>query len=106
MRRFLISYLEFLRTAIKTAHGCESRHVRTVLVNVQSNGVKWEGEVDVFELRNHPAAVQCYAWCEDDHERGSDPIVQVPLSLPPITTPELAVRLFLEMPAKSRQRSR
>jgi hypothetical protein len=90
-----MSYFEFLRNAIKDAHGCDCRHVKTVFVTEEFQGAVWEGEVDVFELRDHPTATQCYAWWPRDQEPNSDPRVQVMLALPPATTPELAIRSFL-----------
>ena len=89
-----MSYIEFLRSAIKNAYGCDSRHVKTVFVTEELQGVAWEGEVDVFELRDHPRAAQCYAWCQPDPEPAAS-MVQVMLALPPVTTPESAIRSFL-----------
>jgi hypothetical protein len=90
-----MSYFEFLRGAIKSAYGCDSRHVKTVFVTEEFRGFSWEGEVDVFELRGHPMAVQCYAWCSHDPRLSPDAGVRVVLALPPATTPEMAIRLFL-----------
>jgi hypothetical protein len=90
-----MSYIEFLRSAIKNTHGCDSRHVKTVFVTEEFQGVVWEGEVDVFELRDHPSVAQCYAWCRRDLEPAASAVVQVVLASPPVTTPESAVRSFL-----------
>jgi hypothetical protein len=92
-----MGYIEFLGSAIKNAHGCESRHVRTVFVSVLFQGVTaWEGEVEVFELKGHPTAVQCYAWSGDDEKGGGDIRAIVVLALPPATTPARAIRLFVQ----------
>ena len=53
-----------------------------------------EGEVEVFELKGHPTAVQCYAWSEDDEKGGGDIRAIVVLALPPATTPARAIRFF------------
>jgi hypothetical protein len=98
-----MSYIEFLRCAIKNTHGCDSRHVKTVFVTEELRGVAWEGEVDVFELRNHPTAARCYAWWQGDEEPAARTGVQLMLALPPVTTPESAIRWFLAGLVQSKQ---
>jgi hypothetical protein len=99
-----MSYIEFLRNAIKTAHGCDCRHVKTVFVSEKFQGILWEGEVDVFELRGHPSVAQCYAWCPRDQDHAASTVVQTMLASPPLTTPESAIRSFLAEPGRSKQR--
>jgi hypothetical protein len=99
-----MSYIEFLRSAIKNTHGCDSRHVKTVLVTEEFQGVAWEGEVDVFELEGHPGVAQCYAWCQRNQESKASNVVKLMLALPPVITPESAIRSFLaELVASNQQ---
>jgi hypothetical protein len=80
-----------LQFAIKQMHACESDHVSTVPVRESFNGaIVWEGEVEVFRLRGHPDADTCYAWAyQDDNGRTQYTAV---LKLPPVKTPQDAVR--------------
>ena|SRR5688572_2458410 len=50
--------------AIKRLHGCDSLHIETVRILEQDAGGRtlWEGDVQVFELRDHFKASRCYAW--------------------------------------------
>jgi hypothetical protein len=56
---------ESLQEAILSLHGCQADWVESVTVNETFRGQPvWQGEVQVFRLRNHPAAQICYAWSE------------------------------------------
>lgn len=80
--------------AVEHLHKCSANHVGTVPVNeVFQEKPVWQGEVEVFDLANHPKAKRCYGWShlagkKDDKER----FVAV-LELPPVVSPETAVRL-------------
>jgi len=55
----IISLLE----AINRLHGASARFREKVYVREMfRGGVAWEGDVFVFELKNHPAAKFAYAW--------------------------------------------
>jgi len=82
------------RTALAKAfidlHGCEAKHVETVPVIERFQGkTVWEGEVEVFDLIDHPKASRGYAWAYDK-AKGSE-IVAV-LELPPVISPKTAVQ--------------
>jgi hypothetical protein len=83
--------LERLRERIRAGDGVESRHVRSVPVHETYEGqTVWEGVVEVFELDGHPKATYAYAWShEGDHGHPVDVVV---LGVPPIDSPENAVR--------------
>lgn len=54
---------EALRDAIRHMHGCESIWLESVPVTETFNGkTVWDGEVQVFELVEHPTATRAYAW--------------------------------------------
>jgi len=65
------SEVDALKQAIHDLHSCESEWVESVPVRETFEGeIVWEGEVQVFDLRDHPTATRCYAW---SHEvEGSD----------------------------------
>lgn len=83
-------HIKKLQAAIRTAHGCGSRHFTTVPVTEISDGeVVWEGNVEVFDLIKHPKAQCCYAWnCE---ENGATHTITI-LGLGSIDSAESAVR--------------
>ena len=83
---------EALQDAIRNLHGCESRYVESVAVTETHEGeTVWQGEVQVFDLIDHPRATRCYAWSHavDDSERRRFVAV---LHRPPVDSPEVAVR--------------
>ncbi len=88
-----MDYFSELQDAIRSLHGCESSHIKTVLVKEQFQGqVAWEGEVEVFSIAGHPRAKKCFAW---SHRTGKDDqatrYVTI-LGVPPINSPIDAVR--------------
>ena len=83
-------YIAHLQNAIRVTHGCESRHVQTVPVRETFKGkVAWEGNVEVFDLIDHPKASTGYAWAYDN-AAGSRTLAV--LQLPPVISPVTAVR--------------
>ena len=58
-----MAYLEELRDMISQVHGADATHVESVPVKETFQGkTVWEGMVEVFDLRGHPAASRAYAW--------------------------------------------
>ena len=80
-----------LLDAIRHLHGVGAKWIESVPVVEKFNGVTvWEGEVQVFELVNHPSAKRAYAFSHaaDGHKRH---FVAV-LELPPVVDAVTAVR--------------
>ncbi len=87
-----------LREAIHAMHGCESRYVRSVPVREVFNDlVAWEGFVEVFNLIDHPKAKRCYAWSFQDGNHTRSVAV---LELPPVDSPETAVKIAIAAKAR------
>jgi hypothetical protein len=86
---------------IRAGDGVESRHVRSVPVHETFEGrTVWQGVVEVFELDAHPKATHAYAWSyEGDHEHPVDVVV---LGVPPIDSPEKAVKAAVVAEIKGR----
>lgn len=83
-------YQAALVKAFKDLHECGAKHVETVPVIERFQGkTVWEGEVEVFDLIDHPKASRGYAWAYDK-AKGSE-IVAV-LELPPVISPKTAVQ--------------
>lgn len=62
----------------------ESKHVREVF----GGKTLWEGDVEVFMLRDHPKAKRCYGWTHGEPEE-----IIIILELPPVTDAQSAVKV-------------
>ena len=88
-----MTYLEELKDVIEQLHHTHARYVETVPVKEEFEGETiWEGEVEVFELENHPTASRVFAWAYDDEDDDKPTQHVTVLQIPPATTPENAVR--------------
>ena len=91
-----MNYIEELQDVIRRLHGSESTHVETVpVVETFQGQTVWEGEVEVFDLHDHPSASRIYAWAHDtdDPERPKRHVTV--LHLPPAITPRKAVQVSI-----------
>ena len=88
-----MNYIEELQDVIRKLHGAETTHVETVPVVETFNGqTVWEGEVEVFDLLDHPTASRIYAWSHDTDDPSNPRRHVTVLHLPPAITPRKAVR--------------
>jgi hypothetical protein len=55
----------------------------------------WKGIVEVFMLANHPKAKRCFAWSHRDGKNDSDERFVAVLEIPPVTSPETAVKVAI-----------
>ncbi|MGA9779057.1 MAG: hypothetical protein WBS33_12375 [Verrucomicrobiia bacterium] len=70
-------------------HHCGAIWCESIPVKEMFNGKTiWDGEVEVFDLFDHPKAKRCYAWTYDEPEQ----FITV-LELPPVTDAQGAVRV-------------
>lgn len=61
--------IEKYTAAISDLLGCEANHLHATEVFLEGGDCPiFEGEIDTFDLVNHPTADQAFAWsyCEDD----------------------------------------
>jgi len=87
---------------IRDLHGCASIHVATVPVHEAYQGqTVWRVEVEVFDLRGHAKATRCYAWSHLDKPDGSEERIIAVLEIPPVVSPETAVRVSIVADAKA-----
>jgi hypothetical protein len=87
-----LNYIEELQDVIKLLHDSESTHVETVPVKEVFEGkTVWDGEVEVFDLHDHPKTSRVYAWTYEADNAEQKRHVTV-LQIPPATTPENAVK--------------
>jgi hypothetical protein len=81
---------------IRKLHGTEAMHVETVPVKETFQGqTVWEGDVEVFDLADHPKASRVYTWShETDDPKNPRQHITV-LQIPPATTPLRAVQVAI-----------
>ncbi len=85
--------IEELRNTIRRLHGAEAKHTESVPVKEVFQGqTVWDGVVEVFELKGHPKAKKAYAWAHDTDDPLHPKRQVTVLHVPPVTSPELAVR--------------
>lgn len=90
--------IEKLRDAIETMHRCKAVHLASeVVIELFRGEVAWDGVVETFDLTGHPKAKRCHAWSYED--KGETQFVTV-LELPPVDSPESAVRVAIAAEAR------
>jgi hypothetical protein len=88
-----VTYIEELQAVIRKLHGVESTHVETVPIRETHEGeTVWEGEVEVFDLHDHPQTSRVYAWAHDTEDAGRPRRHVTVLHIPPATSPRRAVQ--------------
>ena len=81
-----------LQAGIRHLHDCGSIFVESVpVVERHAGEVMWTGEVQVFELVNHPRARRAYVWSYAIDGSEKRRVVAV-LHVAPVVSPETAVR--------------
>ena len=63
----------------------------------------WRGVVEVFALVGHPKAKRAYAWSHRAGADDSDERFVTVLELPPVTSPQAAVKIAIASEAKSKK---
>ena len=96
-----MDYIAELRAAILKMHGCESKYLESVPVLETFQGeTVWEGEVEVFELRGHAKATKAYAWGHATGKNDQARRYVTVLDLPPVSSPQTAVRAAIMQEVK------
>jgi hypothetical protein len=96
-------YIDFLAEAIERTHNAKATHIESVPIREEFNGrTVWDGEVEVFDLEDHPNAGRCYAWgFESDDGTGKQAVAV--LVLPPIDGPRRAVQAYIASLARNKK---
>ena len=88
-----------LKDAIRATHGCESLHVESVAVKEVFGGQSAsETKVEVFDVVGHRQAKRAYAWSDRDGDQNKTFVV---LEIPPVDSPESAVKVAIASKARS-----
>jgi len=101
-----MEYTRQLQDAIRRLHGCESEYAGRddVIEDVTGPSVEdlyWSGYVEIFRLHGHPKAKRCYAWSTYSGEPGDEIHYVAVLELPPVDSPDAAVRAAIMAEMKS-----
>jgi hypothetical protein len=101
-----MTYVDELKEAIRRAQGCEAEHVASVPVREEFQGQTiWEGLVEVFDLRGHPRAARCFAWAHAERTEQQPRYIAI-LAVPPIDSPQVAVKAALLREVREARRAR
>jgi hypothetical protein len=88
-----VNYIDDLKNVIRKLHGVDATHVETVpIVESHEGQTVWEGEVEVFDLADHPKASRVYAWRHETDDPASPQRTVTVLHVPPVTSPRRAVQ--------------
>ena len=88
-----VSYLGDLKRVIRELHQAEARYVKSVAVREWFQGkLVWDGVVEVFDVTGHPNAERIYAWAHDCEEPKGLKQYVTALHIPPVVSPETAVK--------------
>ena len=97
-------YIERLKQVIFHLHKSDAQHVESVPVEEVFQGKSiWKGNVEVFTLTNHPKAKRCFGWSHPDGVGDTDERFVTVLEIPPVVSPETAVKMAIVVQAKGRK---
>ena len=97
-------YIERLKHVISNLHKSDSQHIESVPVEEIFRGkIIWKGKVEVFTLANHPKAKRCYGWSHAGGEGDTDERFVTVLEIPPVISPQTAVRMAIVAEAKGKK---
>jgi len=97
-------YIERLKQVIFHLHKSDAQHVESVPVEEIFRGKSiWKGFVEVFTLTNHPKAKRCYGWSHPENEDGTGERFVTVLEIPPVVSPETAVKMSIVAEAKNKR---
>ena len=90
--------VEKIREAVETMHHCKAKHIASSpVIELFRGEVAWDGVVETFEIEGNPKAKRCYAWSFSEN---GDPKYTTVLEIPPVDSPESAVKVAIAAKAK------
>ena len=91
-----MNYIDELKGVIRKLHGAEATYVETVPITESHEGqTVWQGEVEVFDLHDHPKASRVYAWTHETDDADIPRRTVTVLHIPPVTSPRRAVQVSI-----------
>jgi hypothetical protein len=98
-----MTHIDELREIIHRLHGAKASHVYSVPVKEVFRGkTVWDGVVEVFNLTGHPKADRIYAWMHDTGNPEKPKRHVTVLHVPPVTSPQAAVKAAIVQEFKER----
>jgi hypothetical protein len=92
-------YIKKLQEAISETEHCASDHRSSIHVTEFFQGeLAWDGDVEVFDLIDHPQAKRCYAW---SYDQDGATLATIVLKVPPVDSPQTAVKVAIASKAKN-----
>ena len=83
-----------VQVAVSQLHNCGATWRSTVPVHEVFQGkTVWKGDVEVFDLHNHPKAKRAYAWSHFDGENDERRRFVAVLEIPLVESAESSVRV-------------
>lgn len=94
--------IERIQRAVEQSEKCRATHVESLVTKERFfDAIVWEGVIETFKLQDHPTAKLAYAWERWKDGRKEDPEYTVVLGIPPVNSPNDAVKAFVAAGAKS-----
>jgi hypothetical protein len=101
-----LSHITQLRDVIHKLHGAKAQYVQSVPVREEFQGqIVWDGVVEVFDLKGHPKANRIYAWAHETDDPANPKRYVTVLHIPPVVSPQTAVKAVIVQEHKSRAKS-
>ena len=89
-------YIAQVQVAVSQLHNCGATWSKTVpVVEVFQGKTVWQGDVEVFDLNNHPKAKRAYAWSHLDGDKDEWTQYVAVLEIPPVDSPQTAVKVAI-----------
>ena len=80
-------------------HNCGAVWLKTVHVHETFQGKTiWVGDVEIFNLMQHPKAKRCYAWAHLQRNKEEEARYVAVLEIPPVNSALKAVQASLGQP--------
>ncbi len=87
-------YIARVQVAVSQLHNCGATWRATVPVHEIFQGkTVWQGNVEVFDLHNHPKAKRAYAWSHREGKNDEGERFVAVLEIPPVESALTAVRV-------------
>jgi hypothetical protein len=87
-------YKARLEVAVSQLHNCGAKWRETVPVHEVFRGeTVWQGDVEVFDLHEHPKAKRAYGWSHREGKNDAGERFVAVLEIPPVESAVTAVRV-------------
>jgi hypothetical protein len=97
-------YIARVQVALMQLHNCGATWRETVPVHEVFHGqTVWQGEVEVFDLQDHPKAKRAYAWSHRDGQNDEGERFVAVLEIPPVVSALTAVRVSIVADGKKKR---